>query len=129
MVSFAASASTSSSGSQQAAMKTASKYAKDVTDKSSEKIAQRILTRTSKTVTTTIEETNSHEVNNKDPGAKHIAGVYQWVNKVYEACSQLWPTEDVRTHDSRAGSIFDLPKVSSGSSVTQFDFIEASTKA
>jgi hypothetical protein len=66
-------------------MKTASKSAKDVTDKSTEKIAQSILEKTSKTITTTISETNTHEVDNKTPDGKHIAGVCQWVNKVYEA--------------------------------------------
>ena len=85
MVSFSASASYASSTSQQASLKTATKFAKDVTDRSTEKIAQRILERTSKTITTTISETNLHKIDNKALGKGNTAGVYQWVNKVYEA--------------------------------------------
>ncbi|WP_307485008.1 hypothetical protein [Pseudarthrobacter sulfonivorans] len=83
-VEFAASAEGSFSRSKEEATKAASAFSQDVTERSSRKIAERMLQRTTvRTLTETIER-NVHELNNTD-GVGHISGVYQWVNKVYQA--------------------------------------------
>jgi hypothetical protein len=83
-VEFAASAEGSASRSKEEATKSAASYSQDVTERSSRKIAERVLERTTvRTLTETI-ETNTHELDNT-VGPGHISGVYQWVNKVYEA--------------------------------------------
>ena len=84
VVEFSASAEGSYARSKEEATKSASKFSQDVTERSSRKIAERVLKRTQVTVTNETTEKNSHEINNV-PGTGHVAGVYQWVNKVYEA--------------------------------------------
>jgi len=84
VVEFSASAEGSLSRSKEEATKSASTFSQDVTERSSRKITERVLKRTTvRTLTETIEK-NSHELDNKT-GPGHISGVYQWVNKVYEA--------------------------------------------
>jgi len=83
-VEFAASAEGSYSRSKEEATKTAATFAQDVTERSSRKIAERVLQRTQTTITTETIEKNTHELDNV-PGVGHISGVYQWVNKLYEA--------------------------------------------
>lgn len=87
-VSFSLSAAGSSKNAQESAMNTASKYAKEIVDKSTARITERILERTQRTITNTVTELDSHEINNSfkdNANPQQIAGVYQWVNKVYEA--------------------------------------------
>lgn len=83
-VEFAASAEGSLSRSKEEATRTATSFSQDVTERSSRKIAERILERTTTRVTTETIEKNSHELDNVG-GQGHISGVYQWVNKVYQA--------------------------------------------
>jgi hypothetical protein len=83
-VEFAVSAEGSYNRSKEEATKTATKFSQDVTERSSKKISERILQRVQTTLTTETIEKNSHELNNV-PGTGHISGVYQWVNKVYQA--------------------------------------------
>jgi hypothetical protein len=83
-VEFAVSAEGSLSRSKEEATKTAASFSQDVTERSSRKIAERILERTTTRLTTETIEKNTHELNNVD-GPDHISGVYQWVNKVYQA--------------------------------------------
>lgn len=83
-VEFAASAEGSLSRSKEEATKAASTFSQDVTERSSRKIAERILERTTTRLTTETTEKNTHELDNVG-GPGHISGVYQWVNKVYEA--------------------------------------------
>ncbi|OKL59578.1 hypothetical protein UA08_05230 [Talaromyces atroroseus] len=64
--------------------KAASKYSQDVLDRTVKKISEQVM---QKELTTTFNETvedNQHGINNSN-GADHISGVYQWLNKVYEA--------------------------------------------
>jgi hypothetical protein len=83
-VEFAASAEGSFSRSKEEATKAATTFSQDVTERSSRKVAERVLQRTTvRTLTETIEK-NVHELNNTT-GTGHISGVYQWVNKVYQA--------------------------------------------
>lgn len=83
-VDFAVSAEGAYNRSKEEATKTAAKFSQDVTERSAKKIAERVLQRTQTTTTTETIEKNTHELNNTE-GAGHISGVYQWVNKVYQA--------------------------------------------
>lgn len=83
-VKFSASAEGSLSRSKEEATKTASKFSKDVTQKSSKKLTERILQRIQMKVTNEVEEKNNHTLDNVQ-GAGHISGIYQWVEKIYEA--------------------------------------------
>ncbi|KAH7371855.1 hypothetical protein BKA64DRAFT_729046 [Cadophora sp. MPI-SDFR-AT-0126] len=86
-VSVSANASFASDRSNSEATKEASRYSKDITTKATNKITQRVLQRT---VTTTRTETTTKDVHSLTnmPNNQHISGVYQWLNKVYEA--QMW---------------------------------------
>ncbi|MFD9408803.1 hypothetical protein ACFWBN_17535 [Streptomyces sp. NPDC059989] len=83
-VEFSASAEGSVSRSKEEATKSASTFSQDVTERSANRISERVLERTSLRVTTEVTEKNTHGLDNKN-GIGHISGVYQWVNKVYEA--------------------------------------------
>jgi hypothetical protein len=84
VVEFSASAEGSVSRSKEEATRTAATFSQEVTERSSIKITERVLQRESLRVTNEVIEKNSHELSNIG-GTKHISGVYQWVNKVYEA--------------------------------------------
>lgn len=84
MVEFSASAEASLQRTKEVATKTATTFSQDVTERSARKIAERVLERVKRTTTTETIEKNTHELNNVGGGG-HISGVYQWVNKVYEA--------------------------------------------
>ncbi|MFD0472961.1 hypothetical protein ACFQ0B_35310 [Nonomuraea thailandensis] len=83
-VEFAVSAEGSVSRSKEAATKSAASFSQDVTQRSASKIAERVLERTALRTTNEVIDKNLHELNNVG-GDGNIAGVYQWVNKVYEA--------------------------------------------
>jgi len=83
-VKFSASAEGSISRSKEEATKTASRFSQDVTERSSEQLTERILERVQLKVTNEVEETNKHTLDNVS-GPAHVSGVYQWVEKVYEA--------------------------------------------
>lgn len=83
-VEFAASAEGSFQRSKEEATKSATTFAKDVTERSAHKIAERVLTRIQTTITTETLEKNTHELDNTTGGG-HISGVYQWVDKIYQA--------------------------------------------
>lgn len=87
-VSVSANASFSSDRNQSESTKAASRYSKDVTAKATEKIARRVLQRTITRTTTETTTKDVHSLVNTAPNNAHISGVYQWLNKVYEA--QMW---------------------------------------
>ncbi|KKZ58596.1 hypothetical protein EMCG_05492 [[Emmonsia] crescens] len=70
--------------SKEESTKTATKFSQDVTEKAVKKITERVLQKTATTTTSEVVEKNSHGINNT-AGSGNISGVYQWVNKVYEA--------------------------------------------
>ncbi|GGM77140.1 hypothetical protein GCM10012275_54730 [Longimycelium tulufanense] len=84
VVEFSASAEGSYSRSKEEATKSATTFSQDITERTARKIAERRLTRVTTRTTTETTDTNKHELNNVG-GDEHIAGVYQWVNKVYQA--------------------------------------------
>jgi hypothetical protein len=83
-VEFAASAEGSFSRSKEEATKSATTFSQDVTERTARKIAARVLQRTTTRVLTETIEKNVHTLDNT-AGTGHISGVYQWVNKVYQA--------------------------------------------
>ena len=83
-VEFSASAEATFSSSKEEATKAASRFSQDVTERSAHKVTERVLERSSLRVTNEVIEKNTHGIDNT-AGAGHIAGVYQWVNKVYQA--------------------------------------------
>jgi len=83
-VEFSASVEGSVSRSKEEATKSAATFSQDVTDRSATKITERVLERSSLRVTNEVIERNTHALDNTTGGA-HISGVYQWVNKVYQA--------------------------------------------
>lgn len=84
VVEFSASAEGSYQRTKEEATKSASKFSQEVTEKTSKKLIQRIKNTTTTTVTHETTETNTHGIDNAT-GTGHISGVYQWVNKVYQA--------------------------------------------
>ena len=83
-VEFSASAEGSVSRSKEEATKSAAKFSQDVTERSANKVTERVLERSSLRVTNEVIDKNSHALDNVGGGG-HISGVYQWVNKVYQA--------------------------------------------
>lgn len=83
-VEFSASAEASFTSSKEQATRSASKFSQDVTERSATKITERVLERASLKVTNEVIEKNTHGIDNTN-GTAHIAGVYQWVNKIYQA--------------------------------------------
>jgi hypothetical protein len=85
VVDFSASAQGSVAVSKQEATKHAENYSRDVTVRSSKNVTERVLQRQTLKITNEIEEINKHSIVNTANGAANIAGIYQWVNKVYQA--------------------------------------------
>ena len=83
-VEFSASVEGSYSRSKTEATKAASKFSKEITQRSATKISERVLEKESRKIITEVEETNTHRLNNEG-GTGHVRGIYQWVEKVYEA--------------------------------------------
>lgn len=72
------------SSSSESSSRNAATYAQEIVEKASIKVSEK--TRELRTITTIreFEETNLHEFNNIN-GADHISGMFQWLNRVYEA--------------------------------------------
>ena len=83
-VEFSASVEGSVSRSKEEATKTAANFSQDVTERSATKITERVLERSSLRVTNEVIDKNGHTLDNVT-GTGHISGVYQWVNKLYQA--------------------------------------------
>lgn len=84
VVEFSVSAEAGLSASRESAVQSAASFSKEVTARSATRISERVLKRTSLKLVNEITERNLHGIDNTAGGA-HISGVYQWVNKVYQA--------------------------------------------
>ena len=82
-VEFSSTFSAEGSSSQQETAKNSSRYAKDVVNRSLERLTERAREVRTRTVIRETEETNLHELNNQT--TKHVSGIYQFLDKVYEA--------------------------------------------
>ena len=83
-VEFQASGDASWSRDSQESESSASTVAREVTQSASERVAERILNRQTRRTTIEVEESDRHTFDNKE-GADHVVGLYQWLNKLYEA--------------------------------------------
>ena len=81
---FEASAQGAVHGSRERSIRQASTYSREVTSRASSKITERFKRQLTRTTRQEVEETNRHELDNVS-GQEHVIGVYQWINKVYEA--------------------------------------------
>lgn len=84
-VDFAASGEASWSRREQQASSSASEVSREVTQRATERVVERVLRRETTRTLIEIEETNRHGFDNSTPGSDPVIGIYQFVNKVYEA--------------------------------------------
>ena len=87
MIDFKTYVDGSLSTSTQESTKQSSAYAKDVTTRAATKISERVRQQITRRTVEEFEETTKHSVDNT-AGAGHVIGIYQWVDKIYEA--QVW---------------------------------------
>jgi hypothetical protein len=84
-VDFTASGEASWSRREQQASSSASEVSREVTQRATERVVERVLRRETTRTLLQIEETNRHGFDNSTPGSDPVVGIYQFVNKVYEA--------------------------------------------
>lgn len=72
------------SASKNQSAKVATEHAKDVTSRAASKVTERVRQQVTSRTIETFEEYEEHGFNN-EKGTKNVSGVYQWVNKIYEA--------------------------------------------
>ncbi len=73
------------SSSKQESLKQASTYGKDITTRAASKITSRLLQQQTQRITELFGELDVHSFTNDKAGAANIVGIYQWVDKIYEA--------------------------------------------
>ncbi|KAI4088882.1 MAG: hypothetical protein LQ344_005768 [Seirophora lacunosa] len=88
MYSVSASMEGAASRSKEQVNKTASKFSRDIVERTVKKITERTLRRHTKTITSESVDKESREFNNAVQAATNVSGIYQYLNKVYEA--QCW---------------------------------------
>lgn len=84
-ISFAASLNAGFSSSVQEIQKKSTSYSREVTEKTSEKVRIKVTEEHRRRVLQQIEESNTHRIDNTTAGAKHMRGIYRWLNKIYNA--------------------------------------------
>jgi hypothetical protein len=62
----------------------ATNYSRDVTERTTSRVSERVREERSLKIVTSVEERNEHVIDNSR-GTGHVRGIYQWVNKVYQA--------------------------------------------
>jgi hypothetical protein len=72
------------SKSRERAAKHASTYASETTNRAASRLSERFREERIRRTVRETEETNTHELNNVE-NSHHITGIYQWIEKVYEA--------------------------------------------
>ncbi|HEY7665396.1 MAG TPA: hypothetical protein VH934_19945 [Xanthobacteraceae bacterium] len=83
-VDFKASTDFSMNNAKEEATKTASKYSKEVTSRATTKVTERVRTQQVLRTLEVFKESDEHGVDNSK-GSGHVVGIYQWLDKVYEA--------------------------------------------
>lgn len=84
IVQFESNAETQLTGSQMLSKRTATNYSKDVTSRAASRVTERVRTQIVRRTVRQFEEETGHAFENKT-GNGHIVGIYQWVDKVYQA--------------------------------------------
>jgi hypothetical protein len=64
--------------------KKATQYSRETTERASTRFAERVLERRERRLVEEVEELNRHAIDATSAG-RNITGIYQWVNKIYEA--------------------------------------------
>lgn len=82
-IDFTSNLTASSTSSTDESAKSATRYAKDVVERSLERVVERVREEQVRKLIRETEETNLHELQNTTD--KHISGVYQFVEKVYDS--------------------------------------------
>jgi len=72
-------------GAQQLSERTATNYSKDVTNRAVSRVTERVRTQVMRRVVRQFEDKTEHTYDNTKDGAAHVVGIYQWVNKIYQA--------------------------------------------
>ena len=72
-------------GSQQISQRRATTQAKDVTSRVASRVTERVRTQVTRRTVRQFQERTEHVINNSAPDGGHVVGVYQWVNKIYQA--------------------------------------------
>lgn len=72
-------------GSQQLSEKRAETFGRDVTNRAASRVSDRVRTQVTRRVVRQFEERSEHAFVNDKPGADNVVGVYQWIDKIYEA--------------------------------------------
>ncbi|WP_131763741.1 hypothetical protein, partial [Actinomadura fibrosa] len=81
--SFSSSVKAGSSSSTEESQRKASSFSQEVTQRTAEKVRERVRSLVRRRTLEEFEETNRHAFTNGL--AKHVRGVYRWLNKVYDA--------------------------------------------
>ncbi len=72
-------------GAQQLSERTATNYSQDVTNRAVSRVTERVRTQVMRRVVRQFEDRTEHTYDNAKDGAAHVVGIYQWVNKIYQA--------------------------------------------
>lgn len=84
-IEFSSNLSIEASESSEESTRNASTFAQEVVERSVSRIKDRVLESRRVTLLREIEETNLHEFKNDSATADHVVGIYQFLDKVYEA--------------------------------------------
>jgi len=84
-VEFTGNTNYSSDKARQESVRKASNYSRDITERAVSKVSTRVRTEQIRKIIETIEELNTHRFDNMGTNSQNISGVYQFVNKVYQA--------------------------------------------
>jgi hypothetical protein len=83
-VSFSANMQGSVQTARQSATQQSTTYGRDVTTRTAKTVSEQVLEQKSLKITTTVSDTTDHKIDNST-GTGNVVGVYQWVDKIYEA--------------------------------------------
>ncbi len=80
-----ASAGAAVSSSRERSRTVASEFAREIVDKAVTRVTERVREQHTRRLVQEVEEINRHAVDNTGGDGDHVVGVYQWLDKVYEA--------------------------------------------
>jgi hypothetical protein len=83
--SFTSNFGTTFSTSTEESQRKAVSYSREVSEKTAERVRERVKTELRRRTLAQTEELNRHGIENLQQGAKHVRGIYRWLNKVYDA--------------------------------------------
>jgi hypothetical protein len=84
-VELQANAKFATSNSQQVSRKQSAEFSKEVVDKTVTRFAEKVREQRTLRLVEEVEEKNIHRFDNRGDGNGHVVGIYQWLDKIYEA--------------------------------------------